>query len=304
MTAEYQGYSESGAMALGNTVWNHTLSAQSDRILLIGHSRMHQDTANEITACTVGGENATKRIAQNTGGDEPEQDISLWSFEVPADWNGAKQIICSGGNTRGHGWAVEAKGASGKIGTKASAINIAVTVPSTLSTSLIVDRFGRDAVVAPVSNQNLIDTYVYNPGNVHDCAHAISWAAGGGNIVMSYTAGDVPHAICAVEVLSAPPPYRMRPVEYTLDVWDPEQRVLDSLGHVVPKYKIKPNNWIRVTGLEFPTAEVYANFYDDPTLAYIESVKYNGETDQVQIVTNRGELPEVIMARLASGSTG
>ena len=95
-----------------------------------------------------------------------------------------------------------------------------------------------------------------------------------------------------------------RPIEYTLDVWDPEQRILDSRGHVVPRYKIKPNRWCRIVGLESTIARVYTSNYEDPTLVYFESVTYDGETDEVQIITNRGDLPEVIMARLASGSTG
>lgn len=95
-----------------------------------------------------------------------------------------------------------------------------------------------------------------------------------------------------------------RPIEYTLDVWDPEQRILDSRGHVVPRYKIKPNKWCRIVGLESTIARVYDSNYEDPTLVYFESVSYDGETDEVQIITNRGDLPEVIMARLASGSTG
>lgn len=95
-----------------------------------------------------------------------------------------------------------------------------------------------------------------------------------------------------------------RPIEYTIDAWDPEQRLIDANGHVVPRYKIKPNNWGRVVGLESTTAEVYDSNYEDPTLFYIESVTYDGETDEVSIITNRGDLPEVIMARLASGSTG
>jgi hypothetical protein len=99
-------------------------------------------------------------------------------------------------------------------------------------------------------------------------------------------------------------PFAERPIEYTIDVWDPEQRMINAAGHVVPRYKIKPNNWGRLIGLESTIAEVYENNYEDPTLFYIESVNYDGETDEVQIITNRGDLPEVLMARLASGSTG
>ena len=99
-------------------------------------------------------------------------------------------------------------------------------------------------------------------------------------------------------------PYLGRPVTYSIDAWDPDQNVLDSRGRIVPRYKIQPNNWIRVIGIVSPTADFYESFYDDPGLSYIESVSYDGETDEVTIETNKGDLPEVILARLASGTTG
>lgn len=131
-----------------------------------------------------------------------------------------------------------------------------------------------------------------------------SYETGAATNTMSWTlSGASPWAIGAV-ALRPLVPFAERPIEYTIDVWDPEQRMIDSAGHVVPRYKIKPNNWGRLIGLESTTAEVYENNYEDPTLFYIESVSYDGETDEVQIITNRGDLPEVLLARLASGSTG
>lgn len=137
-----------------------------------------------------------------------------------------------------------------------------------------------------------------------DLGYGSSYETGAPTNTMSWgLAGAVPWATGAV-ALRPLVPFAERPIEYTIDVWDPEQRMIDSAGHVVPRYKIKPNNWGRLIGLESTKAEVYKNNYEDPTLFYIESVSYDGETDEVQIVTNRGDLPEVLMARLASGSTG
>ena len=131
-----------------------------------------------------------------------------------------------------------------------------------------------------------------------------SYEVGAPTNVMSWgLAGNNHWAIGAV-ALRPLVPFAERPIEYTIDVWDPEQRMIDSAGHAVPRHKIKPNRWGRLIGLESTTAKVYENNYDDPTLFYIESVQYDGENDQVQIVTSRGDLPEVMMARLASGSTG
>jgi hypothetical protein len=134
--------------------------------------------------------------------------------------------------------------------------------------------------------------------------HGSSYETGTATNAMSWTMTGA--RIWATGAVALRPliPFAERPIEYTIDVWDPEQRMIDAAGHVVPRYKIKPNNWGRLIGLESTIAEVYENNYEDPTLFYIESVNYDGETDEVQIVTNRGDLPEVLMARLASGSTG
>lgn len=141
--------------------------------------------------------------------------------------------------------------------------------------------------------------------DVGETSCGMSEEAGAVSVDMTWTHAAAGRDWAAIAVpLKIYFPFAIRPIEYTLDAWDPEQRILDSAGHEVPRYKIKPNNWCRIVGLESTTAEVYTSNYEDPTLVYFESVSYDGETDEVQIITNRGDLPEVIMARLASGSTG
>jgi hypothetical protein len=93
-------------------------------------------------------------------------------------------------------------------------------------------------------------------------------------------------------------------VEYFIDAFDPQQRIVDSLGHIVPRWKVKSDTWIRVAGLNPPTSIFHRALDEDPSVAYIESVKYDAETDSIEIITNRGELPEVILASVASGSIG
>ena len=134
--------------------------------------------------------------------------------------------------------------------------------------------------------------------------HSTSEEVGAAAVTMGWTGTAGQDKTLIAVPLKAAVLFHSRPIEYTLDAWDPEQRILDSAGHEVPRYKIKPNNWCRIVGLESTTAIVYDSNYEDPTLVYFESVSYDGETDEVQIITNRGDLPEVIMARLASGSTG
>ena len=147
-------------------------------------------------------------------------------------------------------------------------------------------------------------TTIFNQNNVVGLMYGTSYEPGTALNTMSWTLNNARIWSTLAVALKPLTIYALRPVEYTIDVWDLEQRILDSSGHEVPRYKIKPNNWCRIVGLESTTAEVYASNYDDPTLVYFESVTYDGEMDQVQIVTNRGDLPEVMLSRLASGSTG
>ncbi len=128
--------------------------------------------------------------------------------------------------------------------------------------------------------------------------------AGASTVTMSWTCTAATLLQQIIMSLQPSSTFTVRPISYTLDVWDPEQRILDSAGHVVPRYKVKPNRWAKIVGLGRVDAEVYENNYDDPNLVYFESVKYDGETDQVEIITNRGNLPEIILARLMSGGTG
>lgn len=143
-----------------------------------------------------------------------------------------------------------------------------------------------------------------NSGPGTTIGYGSSYETGAAANVMTWGLGAVLNWATGAVALRPLIPFAERPIEYTLDVWDSEQRIFDADGHEVPRYKIRPNNWCRIVGLESITAEVYENNYEDPTLVYFESVTYDGEMDQVQIITNRGDLPEVIMARLASGSTG
>jgi len=164
-----------------------------------------------------------------------------------------------------------------------------------------VAGFGGDTIALGAGQT---DIWHANAGAGASLMGATSYEAGAALNTMSWTLNNARNWATMAWALKPIVPYATRQVEYTIDVWDIEQRILDANGHEVPRYKIKPNKWCRIVGLESTTAEVYASNYDDPTLVYFESVTYDGEMDQVQIVTNRGDLPEVMLARLASGSTG
>ena len=164
-----------------------------------------------------------------------------------------------------------------------------------------VAGFGGDTIALGAGQT---DIWHANAGAGASLMGATSYEAGAALNTMTWTLNNARNWATMAWALKPIVPYATRPVEYTIDAWDPERRILDANGREVPRYKIKPNKWCRIVGLESTTAEVYASNYDDPTLVYFESVTYDGEMDQVQIVTNRGDLPEVMLARLASGSTG
>jgi len=94
-----------------------------------------------------------------------------------------------------------------------------------------------------------------------------------------------------------------RPVEYTYDIWEANPQVRDAAGRVVPPWQVRANRWLRILGTSQPTSERPLSFVDDSEIAYIESVRYDGESGNLSIATNRSELGEVIVARAAGKST-
>lgn len=131
----------------------------------------------------------------------------------------------------------------------------------------------------------------YSSANIAQTTHTWLWQTSRG---MGLAMGQIKKA--------AEP--ALAPVEYFIDAWDPEQVIHNSNGQHVHRHTIRPNTWIRVTGLHEKLGVHYDNFYDDSTVAYIESVTYDAESDVVTIVTNKGLLPEVLLANLAAGSLG
>jgi len=180
-------------------------------------------------------------------------------------------------------------------------VNVASEADEVVVDAFCCEGFGGDTCAVGAAQTEMFRENA--AGGVNEM-HGSSYEPGAALVTMSWTLSAVREWGIGAVALKPIVDFITRPVEYTLDAWDHEQRILDSAGHDVPRYKIKPNNWCRIVGLESTTAEVYTSNYEDPTLVYFESVSYDGETDEVQIVTNRGDLPEVIMARLATGSTG
>ena len=289
----------------------HTVSAVLDNPVLFVHTNATTGGPPTVLSVTYGGE-PLQPLDWNSfidGGNPQRQEV--WYLFAPptgannivVTWSALAQITVTGISWVG----------AAALGTqeKTAKNNVAGTAMAVVLTSeadeLCVDFLSvKNTVNAAVqgAGQTIRADLAAGGVGTNRKRDQSSDEAGAAAVTMSWTIeANKASGLIAVP-LKPLIPIVSRAIEYTLDVWDLEQRIFDAKGHVVPRYKIKPNRWGRLIGLDRTTAEVYADNYDDPTLFYIESVSYDGETDEVQIVTNRGDLPEVIMARLASGSTG
>lgn len=127
-----------------------------------------------------------------------------------------------------------------------------------------------------------------------------SYEAGAASVTMGWSGTGGPGGYIAVSMRAASAG-RSRAIKYFHDINDPGGRIYNDLGRVVPPWELKPNNWIRVTGLFLPTSTKYKSFTQDPELAYIEEVSFSARG--LRIKTNRGEMTEVLLARAAGGKT-
>ena len=129
-----------------------------------------------------------------------------------------------------------------------------------------------------------------------------SYIAGAASVTFGWTKASGLASVNIAVLIKAAEIGLSRAIKYFHNINDPGGRIYDELGRVVPPWEVKPNNWIRVTGLFLPTSTKYASFTKDPELAYIEEVTFSA-TGGLRIKTNRGEMTEVLLARAAGGKT-
>ncbi len=90
----------------------------------------------------------------------------------------------------------------------------------------------------------------------------------------------------------------IRLVRYSIDVWDPERRIMDSQGEIVTPDRVDEDEWIRLIGAGLPSSIVYDNLIEDPRVSYIESVSYRMGTDTVHIKANKESMMQSFLKRL------
>jgi hypothetical protein len=312
MAIAFDAVSYSTEPADSTTTYAHTVSAVLENPVLFVHTNLVSAAPGVVASITYGGEDL-QLLDWNEfidGGNQQRQEV--WYLFAPP--TGPNNIITTWGGwgvltSTGISWVgAAALGAHAKTSKGTTAPTNIQVILNSEADELCVDFLSVKNVGGVDGVQGAGQTIRANlfSGGVGTDRHGdqSSDEAGAAAVTMSWTITTLLAAGLIGVPLKPFVPFVSRSIEYTLDAWDPEQRIFDANGHMVPRYKIKPNNWCRIVGLESITAEVYADNFDDPTLVYFESVSYDGETDEVQIVTNRGDLPEVIMARLATGSTG
>ena len=77
----------------------------------------------------------------------------------------------------------------------------------------------------------------------------------------------------------------------------------DDQGSIVNPWDVEPDEWMNVNIPDLPTAIETDLFVDDLKKVYIEEVEYDDESGNLAIRNNRGQLLNVLMARLSGGGT-
>lgn len=103
--------------------------------------------------------------------------------------------------------------------------------------------------------------------------------------------------------LQSPPSTGVPVIAYKFDIWHPDHAILDANGGIIAPWSVRSNNWIQIVGAGLPSVLATTSFVDDPTLFYIEKAEWKDGQDIPVITNNRGQLLDVIVARIAARSS-
>ena len=106
-------------------------------------------------------------------------------------------------------------------------------------------------------------------------------------------------AIC----LAPAPSLQASSIAYKFDIWHPDHPILDAQGNILPPWMVRSNNWVQIAGAGMVGVKQTSSFVDDPTLFYIEKCEWKDGQDIPTITNNRGNLLDVVIARIASRSS-
>ena len=289
-----------------NASWSHTVAAGSYRIGIAGVA--HNVQTEDITSMTWGGVDMTLIASTSVSNVEG----SLYYITSPAV--GVSSVnVQTGAAVRIGAISATFTGVeiSDPIGTAETAtVSPSTSVADTVTTEVGWMAVDFVAVIADLENQYAvdgsqveIDKQFVNEGTEANNAFAgMSYEVATGPSVEMLWGLDTKTACMITVPLKTASIGKVRAVKYFHDINDPGGRIIDDTGRIVPPWEVRPNNWIRVTGLFLPTTTIYESFAHDPELAYIEEVGYSIRGG-LRIKTNRGELTEVLLARAAGGKS-
>ena len=302
MTVVFDAAAENSGDTADTTTFSHTCTG-TNLLLVVGVTYGYEHP--NITSVTYGG-----NVLTNLTTDVQEQvDQSIWYMTNPP----------KGANDVSVGWSGNAWFAIGSV----SYTGVDQNTPfGTGASAKAADTDGNVDVTSGVG-ELVIDCYSTYHTSTHTIAAvagqterinkthgATTWDAGVGmsektgaaTVNMAWTHDASRDRINYGIPLKPASAGKARSIKYFHDIYDPDGRIFDDLGKVVLPWALKPNNWIKVTGLFAPSSVEYASFTQDPSLAYIEEVSFSARGG-LRIKTNRGELTEVLLARAAGGKT-
>jgi len=288
--------------------FSHTVGEQGKNgILMIGVACQYE---LEVTAVTYAGDAAT-RISSNS----PSTNVSSYLYYLLAPKRGENTVSVTWAGAQGNSVVAAASyfgvDQASPFGTEATTNG---TSGASFSNPLTSAQYelcfdwaataaddARAAVVVG-SGQTERHNDVTGSGGA-SVSVGMSEIAGAPSVTMSYTNGSAGNDFAYIALPMKPAVAEIsRAIHYFYDIYDPQGRILDARGRPVEPWRIRPNRWIKVTGIFTPTSKRYSTFTQDPEIAYIEEVEYSSRGG-LRIKTSRGELTEVLLARAAGSKT-
>ena len=92
-------------------------------------------------------------------------------------------------------------------------------------------------------------------------------------------------------------------ITYYRRMSDPKQQIFDLFGRSVPYWEIRPNTWIRTSDIQ-PFEVTPTDLIDDRSAMYIESVRWNENTNTINLWGSKANTPQVLVARMSNQGEG
>jgi hypothetical protein len=131
--------------------------------------------------------------------------------------------------------------------------------------------------------------------------HYSSWEAGAASNTMSWTTSNAAWVILGVGIKGAVAG-RSRNLTYTYEMVGGRRVLRNANGEIVRPAQARSDNWCAFLGFFPETGEELGDFALEDNKFYFESVTYDGESDEVEFITDRQQMAEVMLAQAAMGS--